>query len=295
MDDKPVHIGASAGIVVIPDDTSNIEDILRFGDLAMYKAKLVSGNTFIHYDQDFLHDINYRNAIRHKPEFAIPKTEFGLLYQSIHDMRTGQIVGFEALARWESEELGLIRPSLFIAIAEESDTIVRLGRLVLDEALREACRLREAAGGRCFVSISISGKQLADPQFCSYLDEHMDLYGVSPDDVHLELTGSYEVCRGENGLDMLHEIRSRGIHLSLDDFGTGYASLSYQQQYSLSCVKIDQDFICNMMGDIKVEGIIRALVQMGDPLEIRIIAEGVETEAQEQALVEFGCHWAQGD
>jgi len=294
VDDKPVNIGASAGVVVIPDDTANIEDILRFGDLAMYKAKLVSGNMFIYYDRDFLHDINYRNAIRHKLEFAVPKKEFGLHYQPIHDMQTHRIVGFEALARWESDELGQIRPSQFIAIAEESDTIVRLGRWVIDEALRDARALEQVAGGRCFISINISGKQLMDPQFCEYLDERMSLYGVCADDIYLELTAGHEVCREPQGLDMLHEIRSRGIHLSLDDFGTGYASLNYLQQYPLSSVKVDQHFIANMMDDTKVKGIIRALVEMGESLDIRIVAEGVETKAQEQLLVELGCHWAQG-
>lgn len=294
VDDKPVNIGASAGIVIIPEDTANIEDILRFGDLAMYKAKLVSGNKFIYYERDFLHDINYRNAVRHKLESAVPKKEFGLHYQPIHEIDSRRIVGFEALARWDSEDLGLIRPSQFIAIAEESDTIIRLGRWIIDEALRDARTLRDLAGGTCFIAINISEKQLADPQFCEYMEERMDLYGVEPDEVHLELTESYRFGRELEGLEMLRTIRSRGIHLSLDDFGTGYASLSYLQQYPLSTVKIDHDFVANVMDDVKMEGIIRAVAQMVDSLGIRIIAEGVETAEQEKALIELGCHWAQG-
>jgi diguanylate cyclase (GGDEF)-like protein len=294
VDDKPVSIGASAGIVVIPDDTANIEDILRFGDLAMYRAKLETGNSFIHYQRDFLHDINYRNAIRHKLDSAVPKKEFGLHYQAIHEIGSGRIVGFEALARWDSEELGLIRPSQFIAIAEESDTIIRLGRWIIDEALRDACSLREVAGGACFVAINVSAKQLADPGFRAYLEERMDIHGVDPGDVHLELTESDHFGHGTNHVEMLRAIRGLGVHLSLDDFGTGYASLTWLQQYPLSTVKIDHDFVVNVMSDSRLEGIIRAVVQMADSLGIRIIAEGVETSAQEQALIGLGCHWAQG-
>jgi len=294
VDDKPVNIGASAGIVIIPDDTADIEDILRFGDLAMYKAKLISGNKFIYYEQDFLHDINYRNAVRHKLENAVPKKEFGLHYQPIHEIDSHRIVGFEALARWDSEDMGLIRPSQFIAIAEESDTIIRLGRWVIDEALRDACTLREVAGGSCFIAINISEKQLADPQFCDYLEERMDLHGIEPDNLHLELTESYHVRREPDHPDILQTLRSRGIHLSLDNFGTGYASLSYLQQYPLSTVKIDRGFVANMMDDAKMAGIIRAVVQMADSLGIRIIAAGIETAEQEQALIDLGCHWAQG-
>lgn len=294
VDNKPVNIGTSAGIVVIPDDTTDIEDILRFGDLAMYRAKLVSGNHFIHYQQDFLHDINYRNAIRHKLETAMPKNEFGIDYQPIHEIGQRRIVGFEALARWDSEDLGLIRPSQFIAIAEESDTIIRLGRWIIDEALRNARSLKELAGEACFIAINVSAKQLADPDFCEYLEERMDFYGVAPDDVHLELTESYQFRQEMGGLETLREIRAKGVHLTLDDFGTGYASLSYLQQYPLSTVKIDHGFVANAISDVKMEGIIRAVVQMANSLGIRVIAEGVETEEHEQALIAFGCHWAQG-
>lgn len=294
VDDRPVNIGASAGIVMIPHDTANIEDILRFGDLAMYRAKLESGNRFIYYERDFLHDINYRNAVRHKLESAVPKKEFDLHYQPIHEIASRRIVGFEALARWDSEDLGLIRPGQFIAIAEESDTIIRLGRWIIDEALRDARTLRDLAGGKGFIAINISQKQLADPQLCEYLEERMDLYGLDPDDVHLELTESYRLGRESDDLEMLQTLRSRGIHLSLDDFGTGYASLSWLQKYPLSTVKIDRAFVANVMEDVKMGGIIRAVVQMAESLDIRVIAEGVETEDHERKLIELGCHWAQG-
>jgi len=292
--EQQLEISASAGIVIIPEDSANIEDILRFGDLAMYKAKLETGSTFIYYDREFLHDVNYRNAVRHKLESAVGQKEFCLHYQPILEMDTHKVVGFEALARWDSEKLGVVRPGQFIPIAEESDTIIRLGRWVIDEALRDLRDLREAVGGSCFIAINVSEKQLEDPRFCDYLDERMDLYGVEPDQVYLELTESYRFGYQMENLNMLRRIRARGVHLSLDDFGTGYASLSYLQQYPLSTVKIDHTFVANMMDDTKMAGIIRAVIQMANSLGIRIVAEGVETEEQERALGELGCHWVQG-
>ncbi len=294
VDDKPVKVGASSGIVVIPDDTTDVEDILRFGDLAMYEAKRESGNAFIHYRQDFLHDINFRNAIRHKLDLAVPKSELALNYQPIYDMATRKVVGYEALARWHSAELGAIPPSQFIAIAEETDTIVQLGRWVIEEALRDARALQKSTEDGCFIAINVAEKQLADPGFCDFLEDRMAHYNVYPGDVHIELTESYRFGREKAEIQRLLRISEKGVQVSLDNFGTGYASLSYLQDYPLSTVKIDRNFVANVLNDSKMQGIVGAVVHMAQSLGIRVIASGVETVDQERALLELGCHWGQG-
>lgn len=294
VDDKPVKVGGSSGIVVIPDDTTDVEDILRFGDLAMYEAKRESGNAYIHYRQDFLHDINFRNAIRHKLDLAVPKSELGLHYQPIYDMASRKVVGYEALARWHSPELGSIPPSQFIAIAEETDTIVQLGRWVIEEALRDARALQKSTRDSCFIAINVAEKQLADPDFCDFLEERMGYYNVYPGDVHIELTESYRFGREQEEIQRLLRISEKGVQVSLDNFGTGYASLSYLQDYPLSTVKIDRNFVANVLTDSKMQGIIGAVVHMAQSLGIRVIASGIETTEQEKALLDLGCYWGQG-
>lgn len=294
VDDKPVKIGASSGLVVIPDDTADVEDILRFGDLAMYEAKREIGNAFIHYRQDFLHDINFRNAVRHKLDSAVPNKEFSLHYQPIYSVGTGKVVGYEALARWNSTELGSIPPSQFIAIAEETDTIVRLGKWVIEEALRDLKVLQSITRDGCFVAINVAERQLADAEFCEFLEARMMHYEVYPGDVHIELTESYRFGREKEEIQRLLRVNEKGVQVSLDNFGTGYASLSYLQDYPLSTVKIDRNFVANLLDDSKMEGIVGAVVHMAKTLGIRVIASGVETAEQEQALRNLGVHWVQG-
>ncbi|NRA64014.1 MAG: EAL domain-containing protein [Pseudobacteriovorax sp.] len=232
---------------------------------------------------------------------ALHADEFALHYQPIIDLRFGSIAGYEALIRWSSPERGLVRPDIFMGIAEETSLIVPIGRWVIERACRDLKtfldRMKELNSNEepdLFVSINISGKQFLDGNFFSHLTESVKASGVRNSQVKLEVTERI-FMEGPNALHSIKRCRELGFHVSLDDFGTGYSSLSYLAQFQVDSIKVDQSFVKRMLADPKTFVITQAIIAMANGLDIPVIAEGIENEEEFYTLGEdMLCRYGQG-
>lgn len=232
---------------------------------------------------------------------ALHAGEFALHYQPILNLRYGTIAGFEALIRWSSPDRGLVRPDIFMGIAEETSLIVPIGRRVIERACADLKRFlsehESASNGAesdLFVSINISGKQFLDQNFFSHLTDTVKKAGVRNSQIKLEVTERI-FMEGPNALHAIKHCRELGFHVSLDDFGTGYSSLSYLAQFQVDSIKVDQSFVKRMLQDPKTFVIVQAIISMANGLEIPVIAEGIEYEEEFYALGEdMLCRYGQG-
>lgn len=225
--------------------------------------------------------------------------EMRLFLQPIANMASRRIIGFESLIRWQHPERGMIRPDLFIRVAEESGIIVPLGRWILREACLAALRLENEAnhtgvsGCGAFVSVNVSAGQFHDPDFIPVLAAILRETGVNPSRLKLEITESVfsDAAAAKTWID---DCKQLGVRIALDDFGTGYSSLSYLHEFSIDTLKIDQSFVRRMLQDPRSEHIVAAIIQLGKGLGMDIITEGIETEPQFSRLAQMGCDYAQG-
>jgi EAL domain-containing protein (putative c-di-GMP-specific phosphodiesterase class I) len=226
---------------------------------------------------------------------AIDQAEFVLNYQPIVDLQTGELVGAEALIRWDHPTHGRIAPSVFIPLAEESGLIDEIGTWVLRTACVEVARWAQLSPGRVpRVSINLSAHQLADPQLAWTVQAAMAHASAAPSWVTLELTESMLMLNSSASLERLHAIRALGVQIAIDDFGTGYSSLNYLTRYPINRLKIAQELLSRVTVDPRSATVVRAAARIGRELGVMVIAEGVETEAQASFLVGTDCEQAQG-
>ncbi|MEC9283555.1 MAG: EAL domain-containing protein [Bdellovibrionota bacterium] len=230
---------------------------------------------------------------------ALENDDFQLFYQPVIDFRTKKIAGFEALIRWEHAEMGMVRPDIFMGIAEESSLIIPIGQWVMQQACRDSNKIRESIRDwsnikkNFFVSVNVSGRQLNDPEFFEVLEEASLENHVIPSTFKLEITERVLVG-GQMVENWITECHRRGFTVALDDFGTGYSSLSYLSQFHVDNLKIDRSFVRKIHDDKKTRVIVKAIIELAKGLGIPLIAEGIETEKDAQVLKKWGCHYAQG-
>jgi len=295
-DDREIHITASIGITVFPFDDTNIENLLQNADTAMYRAKESGKNNFQFYTAEMNALIRERMAIENGLRQALTGNEFVLHYQPQIDIKTGKVVGVEALVRWAHPQKGLIPPAVFIPVAEESGLIVPLGEWVLRTACQQRKRWQDAGLPHVRMAVNLSARQFRDPHLAAVVAKVLADVGLDPhsDHLELELTESLLMKDMEASLVTLHKLHQMGVCLSIDDFGTGYSSLSYLKRFPIHTLKIDQSFIRDITTDPKDAAMAATIVALAHNLKLNVIAEGVETAEQLALLRGMQCDQMQG-
>ena len=293
LNDSEIYIGASIGISLYPDDASDINSLLRCADVAMYYAKGKGKNNYQLFQQDMEGKALKRLALESAMRKAIENKEFVLHYQPQVDLPTGRVIAVEALIRWPREDLGIVGPSDFIPVAEESGLILPIG----DWVLRTACKQAKAwldAGTPLRVAVNLSGRQFADDRVVSNILAIVREFELPPDLLELEITESMLMDSKEASIDKLEQLKRAGFMLSVDDFGTGYSSMSYLKRFPIHALKIDKSFVQELPGNQDDVAITKAIVSMANSLGLEVVAEGVETPEQMEFLRENGCKISQG-
>ncbi len=295
LDDAKTHIGsASIGVTMFSDAPGDVRELLKKAELAMYAAKNAGRSGFSFFDPSMQAQVRLRAELETGMRRALEQDEFRLWYQPQYDAE-GRLIGMEALVRWQHPEQGVVSPADFIPVAENSGLILPLGRWILRTACEQLVSWREhpvLAGIR--IAVNISARQMQDEAFVAQVCSILDQTGVDAGTLELELTESLLVQDVEQTIEKMQALRQRGVHFALDDFGTGYSSMSYLKRLPLDKLKIDQSFVRDLMTDPNDAAIVRTIVALGQSLDLAVIAEGVETDAQKQALIASGCQRFQG-
>ncbi len=297
---RPVHVGdqeifpgTSIGVSLFPDDGDNADRILRAADAAMYHAKTLGKNNLQFYSEELNQIVHEHLLLEASLSRAIRDHQMVLDYQPKVDLRTGKVVGAEALVRWRHPVDGLIAPDRFIPVAEETGLIVPLGEWVIDEACSALKAMRMLGIEDFVISVNLSARQLRQRQFADRLAVTLARHGVEPGKLELEVTESQLMDHPDEAREALEELKALGVRLSIDDFGTGYSSLSHLQRFPVDYIKIDRSFL----GDVGHNGhlvITRAIIALGHNLKLKVIAEGVETREQLAFLRKHQCDEMQG-
>ena len=293
VDGTQFTLTCSIGVAEFPADGNDAETLLRHAESAMQRAKQGGRSCFRFHQAHQNADMRKRMQLDHAMRQALASQRFRLHYQPQIDLRSGAVIGAEALIRWRDPELGEISPGQFIPVAEETGFIIAIGDWVLEQAVRQAARWR-AAGLVMPVSINVSALQFQQDNFNQRVADVLRQYQLSPELLELELTESILVHDADQALARLSELSASGVRLAIDDFGTGYSSLSDLRRFPIDRLKIDRSFIQRVPTDQSDAAIVRAIVQMAQALSMKVIAEGVETETQRQFLRELGCDEFQG-
>jgi predicted signal transduction protein with EAL and GGDEF domain len=269
-------VTASIGISVYPDDGRAVQELLRSADAAMYQAKSAGRNSFKFYTSDLqrraMEMLSTENGLRR----AIEQQEFILEYQPQVSIKTGQLIGAEALIRWNRPGVGLVMPGQFIAIAEERGLIVPIGSWVIEEACRQAVRWQKSKALAIPIAVNVSAVQFRQRDFVDYMLQVTRRHGISPACLDIELPEGTVIRDPESTADKLKRLHEIGFRLSIDDFGTGYSSLSYLRRFPFDKIKIDRSFVM----DNGAANIVTAIISLSRSLNLKVIAEGVETAEQ---------------
>jgi diguanylate cyclase (GGDEF)-like protein/PAS domain S-box-containing protein len=298
IQEQEIYITASLGIVLFPTDGEDIETLIKYADTAMYQAKDEGRNRYQFYTLAFNQALSERLALQNDLRRALAFEEFVLYYQPQYRISDGQMCGMEALVRWQHPEKGLLLPGEFIAIAEHSGLILPLGEWVLRSACLQNKRWQEKGYPPVRVAVNLSARQFRQANLISQIAQILTETGLDPQWLELEITESISMEDSHFTLTILQELKGMGIHLSMDDFGTGYSSLSYLSRFSLDTLKIDRSFVSALTTrlDEREHGneIVTTIIQLAHNLGLRVIAEGVETQAQLDFLRAQGCAEVQG-
>jgi diguanylate cyclase (GGDEF)-like protein/PAS domain S-box-containing protein len=294
IDDRDLHVTASIGVSVYPDDGMDAETLIKNADTAMYQAKENGRQGYQFFKSTMNVRAVERQSIEESLRRALERQEFALHYQPKINLRTGAITGAEALIRWTHPTQGPIPPGKFIPVAEDSGLILRIGNWALREACKQA-RVWEHAGlPAATMAVNISAMEFRDEHFLEGVFAILRETGLDPRSLELELTEGVLMKRAECTESILEALRASGVHLAVDDFGTGYSSLSYLRKFPIDALKIDQSFIRQITTAPNDTAIVTAMISMGRSLKLRVVAEGVETQEELAFLQAHQCDEAQG-
>ena len=289
-----VFMTASMGMAYYPRDAANVIDLIRNADAALYRAKKAGGNRFETYVPEMNEAAVERLMTKSKLKRSFERDELLVHYQPKYKLKTGEVFGAEALVRWELPERGLILPSDFIPIAEETNLIVEIGEWVLDKVCEDFCFWQRSVPSPGRISVNLSLKQLRQANFIRRISSILRKYEVSPTSLELEITETTLMEDPKRTITILNQLYALGLHLAIDDFGTGYSSLSALQQFPINTLKIDKSFVRHAATNADDATIVGTIVHMGKNLNMDVVAEGVESEEQLVFLQELGCNYAQG-
>jgi EAL domain-containing protein (putative c-di-GMP-specific phosphodiesterase class I) len=283
----------SVGVSVFPLDAQDPSTLIKQADTAMYAAKEAGRNAYRFYTADMNARVQQRLQLETDMRRGLMDDEFFLVYQPQIEMRSGRACGVEALLRWRDPERGVISPSEFIPIAEESGMIQALGARVLRDACRQLS-LWHRQGMMLRLSVNLSVQQLQHDSWLSIVEEALAASNLAPEYLDLEITESVIITHPDKAVATLVKLKQMGVSITVDDFGTGYSSLSYLARLPIQSVKIDQRFVHGLEQNRNDEAITQAIIALSHSLGLRVIAEGVETAAQFDFLQRHGCEEAQG-
>ena len=289
-----VFMTASMGIALYPNDAPNVIDLIRNADAALYNSKKEGGNIFCYYAPEMNEAAVERLMTKSRLKRAFERDELLVHYQPKYNLENGEVIGAEALVRWDLPDRGIILPSDFIPIAEETNLIIEIGEWVLDRVCEDFRYWQRSVSTPGRVSINLSLKQLRQPNFIDRITAILRSYQVSPTSLELEITETTLMENPTRTIKLLDELYALGLHLAIDDFGTGYSSLSALQQFPISTLKIDQSFVRDIATSADDATIVGTIIHMGRSLQMDVVAEGVETEEQLSFLQTLDCTYVQG-
>ena len=289
-----LHVTTSIGISVYPEDGDDAATLLRNADTAMYHAKEIGRNNFQFFTRAMNAAVLERVSIENDLRLALERSEFMLYYQPQVDSRSGQVIGMEALIRWQHPSQGIIFPDRFIGVAEETGLIVPIGQWVLREACQQAKRWHEAGQTDLVIGVNLSARQFQSDTLHQQVLDALTSSALDPSALELELTESMLMENPEAAAALLHQLATLGVRMAIDDFGTGYSSLAYLKRFPVTRLKIDRSFVRDLSSDPNDAAIVQAVVAMAGSLGMEVIAEGVETIEQLRYLEAHGCFAIQG-
>jgi len=292
IDEQPIDVGTSIGIVYFPEHGEDADMLLRHADIAMYAAKR-SKSGFATYDGRLEEHRQEHLTLLGELRRAIEQNELVLFYQPKFNLAKGSVTGVEALIRWQHPERGNVPPSEFVPFAEQTGNIRMITRWVINAAVRQ-CSEWQGAGTPLKISINVSARDLLDRELVPYVAGVLQKFQVRPELICIELTESALMEDPVRARDTLQQLHALGVKLSMDDYGTGYSSLAYIKNLALDELKIDRAFVTGLNTDEQSSAIIRSTIELGHSLGMTVVAEGVETAVELAALKQFGCDYAQG-
>jgi diguanylate cyclase (GGDEF)-like protein/PAS domain S-box-containing protein len=287
-------ITSSIGVAVYPADGESPEELLKHADIAMYRAKETGRSNFQFYTSTMNERALERLRIESDLRNALERDEFVLYYQPQIDLRSNQIVGVEALIRWQHPEWGIVPPARFITLAEETGMIVPIGAWVIRTACMQAKAWQQRGLGNLRISVNLSARQFAQQDLVESVAQALSESGLDPTCLEIELTESLVMADVDHAIRILRELKALGVTLSIDDFGTGYSSLSYLKRFPIDVLKIDRSFVNDISVDTDNAAIVSSIISLAHSLRLLVIAEGVETQSQLNYLRENGCDQMQG-
>lgn len=294
IDDHDLYITASIGISIYPVDGDESSELLRKADIAMYRAKELGKNNYQFFASDMNQRAVERLSLENSLRRAVEENQFELYYQPQVDLATRQIIGVEALIRWNHPQRGVVSPLDFIPLLEETGLIVEVGDWVVEEACRQSAAWVSKGLNPVNMSINLSPRQFYSPDLADRIKKTVEGCGVNPELFEIEITETVLMDNASAVVDTIFSLSDFGIRIALDDFGTGYSSLSYLKRFPIDTVKIDKSFVQDIARDDDDAAIVQAIIVMCERLEISVIAEGVETDEQRDFLKENGCQRIQG-
>jgi diguanylate cyclase (GGDEF)-like protein/PAS domain S-box-containing protein len=291
---QDIHVGASIGIAMFPQDGVDADTLMKNADSAMYRAKHTAKGSFRFFTKDLTERAMNRLKIENDLHKALERDEFELVYQPIYKLDSDEIIAAEALIRWNHPEQGLLPPNEFISIAEETSLIVDIGEWVLKQAIAEAHYWEETYGKNIRISINVSARQFRNREIFHALHQVLNEMGQPRFAIELELTENLVMNNPEKANDEMSRLKELGAYLAMDDFGTGYSSMAYLRRFPFDMIKIDKAFVDDLGHSLEAQCIVRAVLELGRALGLRMLAEGVETKEQLEFLRQEGCDEVQG-
>ncbi|WP_275096247.1 PAS domain S-box protein [Sedimenticola hydrogenitrophicus] len=294
IDQRNLHVTASIGISIFPNDADTSATLLRNADTAMYQAKERGRNDYQYYAEEMTSSAVQRVLLENSLRQALNLDQFVIYYQPKLALPDNRLIGCEALIRWRHPDMGLIPPDSFIPLAEDTGLIVSIGSWVLNSACTQIRRWQHAGLETGTLAVNLSGQQLQRDNLVMTVKQALEQSGLDAAYLELEITEGFIMDQAEQAIGVLNELRALGVTLSIDDFGTGYSSLSYLKQLPINNLKIDKSFVRDIPQDPNDEAIARAIISLAGNLQLDVIAEGIETEAQLDFLRREGCGQGQG-
>lgn len=294
INDKEIFCTLSIGVSIYPIDGKDMAILLKRADMAMYLAKVNGKNRYEFFDIKILEILNREFEIEKALRIAVDNQEIKMLYQPKIKVDTEEVIGFESLVRWNSKELGVISPSEFIPIAENSGLIVPIGKYIITESFKKCKEISLRTNKKFKMAINLSEVQIRDEEIVSFISDTLKLYDLDAEYIEFEITENIIMKSAEKNISTLEKLKKLGVTLALDDFGTGYSSLSYLRTLPIDVLKIDKSFIDGIIIEEKSEYIINSIIELSHYLKLLVVAEGVETKKQVDFLKRISCDVIQG-